>query len=451
MKIIQMLWSTLMSENMILTTIFSTMFTGIEIYLFYLIISVLLDTTLSYKKQILFIFLLVVIGVFTSLFIPYPFHSFINLFFSVILSIIIFKSSLVKIIVSTFCFYALMFFTNIVWATFYGLLFKFPSSMLNQVLLYKIIFATSVYISLYIFYKLCKKYSLNFNFLTKLKNYKMLLFNLFLGLLTIIAQFMIAFLYFDYIPILITIFSSMLLLAYFLISIFSLYRTNKLETTKQLLEKEKLYNKTLSTLHDNIRGFKHDFNNIVQALGGYISTNNIDGLKNYYKDLLEDCQFNNNLASLTPDSIDNPAVYSLLTDKYYKAESCNVKLNLELLDDLSCLNIKPYELARILGILLDNAIEASAKTTEKVINVIFRKDKKVNRNLIIIENSYENKDVNIDKIFEKGYTSKISEDKHGHGLGLWEIRKYLRKHTSLNLYTTKSDSFFRQQFEIYND
>ena len=67
---------------------------------------------------------------------------------------------------------------------------------------------------------------------------------------------------------------------------FSLIRTQKLEQTSQDLETEKLYNKTLSHLHDNIRCFKHDFNNIVQALGGYIALNDMAGLKEYYNNYI---------------------------------------------------------------------------------------------------------------------------------------------------------------------
>ena len=110
-----------------------------------------------------------------------------------------------------------------------------------------------------------------------------------------------------------------------------------------------------------------------------------------------------------------------------------------------------YELTRILGILLDNAIEASFECENKLVNITFRKDKKANSNLIIIQNTYANKDINIDRIFEKGYTSKQdTEDDKAHGLGLWEVRKYLKKNTNLDLYTTKNDTFFIQQFEIYN-
>ena len=76
-------------------------------------------------------------------------------------------------------------------------------------------------------------------------------------------------------------------------------------------------------LHDNVRGFKHDFNNIVQAIGGYLSADNLEGLRAYYKDLLEECQINNNLAVLNPELINNPAIYSLLADKYYTFENSN--------------------------------------------------------------------------------------------------------------------------------
>ena len=223
------------------------------------------------------------------------------------------------------------------------------------------------------------------------------------------------------------------LLLYFLISIYSLFRTNKLEKTTERLEEEKLYNKTLTILYDNIRGFKHDFNNIVQAIGGYISTDNMDGLKDYYSDLMTDCQKVNNLAILNPELINNPAVYSLLTSKYHKAEELGIKMNFEVFLDLETLNIKTYDLTRILGILLDNSIEASSQCNEKEINITIRKDNKANRQLFTIENTYSNKDVNTDRIFEKGYTSKTEDDGKSHGLGLWEVRQILKKNNNLNL------------------
>ena len=117
--------------------------------------------------------------------------------------------------------------------------------------------------------------------------------------------------------------------------------------------------------------------------------------------------------------------------------------------DLSTINMKIYELTRILGILIDNAIDAAKQCEEKEITITFRKDNKKNKQLFIIENTYMNKDVNIDEIFEKSKTSKKSEDVKNHGLGLWEVRQTVKRNKNLDLYTTKSEKYFKQQFEIY--
>lgn len=113
--------------------------------------------------------------------------------------------------------------------------------------------------------------------------------------------------------------------------------------------------------------------------------------------------------------------------------------------DLSTLKMKIYEFARILGILLDNAIEASEQCNEKVINITFRDDSKNYRQLIIIENTYINKEVDTEKIFEKG----VSEKENHTGLGLWEVRKMIKKNNNANLFTSKTDKFFSQQLELY--
>ena len=99
---------------------------------------------------------------------------------------------------------------------------------------------------------------------------------------------------------------------------------------------------------------------------------------------------------------------------------------------------------------MDNAIEASSKCDEKIIKVEIRNDFKVNRQVLIIENTYIDKDVNTEKIFEKGYTSK-TDTKNPHGLGLWEVRQILKKNNNLNLFTSKDDKFFKQQLEIYKN
>lgn len=451
MEILQTFCATLVGESNVLSYIVSLLFSSVEIYLYVLILSVLSKTYISIPRKTIYVISLLVFSAVGQVFISSPYYSFFNLTLMFLLSILVLNIPILKSFVSIICFYFISFFFGIIYLGIYTTMFSCSSDDFQNILIYKVVFSVSIDITLYLVYLSFKKYNINLNFLDGLKQYSLLIFNLFLGFVTIVLQLLIAYLYFDCIPLPLNIFSSVILLFYFSTSIYSLYRTKNLETTTKLLEAEKLYNKNLSALHDNIRGFKHDFNNIVQAIGGYLSTDNISALKTYYKDLLADCQINNNLSVLNPEIINNPVIYSLLTDKYYKSTAVDVKIDFDILDDLSCLNINSYEFSRILGILLDNSIEASSKSKEKIVHVTFKKDKKVNRNLIIIENTYANKDVNIDKIFEKGYTSKNNVDKHSHGLGLWEVRKYLKKRDNLNLHTTKNDTYFIQQFEIYNN
>lgn len=122
-----------------------------------------------------------------------------------------------------------------------------------------------------------------------------------------------------------------------------------------------------------------------------------------------------------------------------------IKVNLTVLLDLNDLHMKIYEFVRILGILLDNAIEAASECDEKILNIVFRNESKNNRNIILIENTYKDKDVDIEQIFNKGVSGKQNHT----GLGLWEIRQILKKNNNVNLYTNKNEKYFSQQLEIY--
>lgn len=114
------------------------------------------------------------------------------------------------------------------------------------------------------------------------------------------------------------------------------------------LKQSKEYNKNLSNLNDNVRGFKHDFSNILIAIGGYIYADDMEGLKKYYSDLKVDCNKINNLSTLNPKVVNNPAVYAILSDKYNKAEENGITINLDIFIDLNKINMSIYEFTRIM-------------------------------------------------------------------------------------------------------
>ena len=76
---------------------------------------------------------------------------------------------------------------------------------------------------------------------------------------------------------------------------------------------------------------------------------------------------------------------------------------------------------------------------------MFRESQRNNTQIISIENSYNNKDVDTSSIFEKGKTSKENHT----GMGLWEVKQILNRNNNINLSTSKDEKLFKQTLEIY--
>ena len=447
MEILNNLWVAISTPNESLLNILTIPLYFVEVFLImYLFLNIAGIKASKYQK-ILYLVLTSFIGIITNIFVPNPYNIFINYFITIILTYIIFRSTFFKTIISIIIALTIPNLINMLAINPYITILHINTDELNIIPIYKISYILVVYLLIAAISVIIKYKDIKLYFLENIdKKHKYIIFvNLFFGILAIILQSIILFYYVDFLPNLITFLSFISLLAYFAISIYSLTRIFKLILTTQKLESAEEYNHTLRVLHDNVRGFKHDFDNIVTTIGGFIRTDDMEGLKNYYEELEDDCQRVNNLYVLNPEIVNNDGIYNLLTKKYHEADSKDIKVTITFLLDLSTLNMKIYEFARILGILLDNAIEASSECEEKIINIDFRNDSKNSRQIIKIENTYKNKDIDTDKIFEKGVSGKENHT----GLGLWEVRKLIKKNNNINLFTSKNEKFFVQQLEIY--
>ena len=447
MEIFQTIWTALTTENEVLVNIISIPLIFVEAFVSMLLFTTILNIKTNIKQKIIYVLIMSICASISRLFIPSPFNTFLNVFVIFLSSIFIFKISIFKGIVALF----IPFITTILIESFiskiYYLIFNSNYSTGMNIPINRFLISTFIYVFEFFIYILIKRFKISFLKLeiNNKKSKYLLCITSILGIILIANQLYMLTFYSSSLPMLIMLLSMLGLLTYFLISIYTIFTVSKLEATSMNLEEAKLYNKTLQILHDNIRAFKHDFWNIIQGIGGYIGKNDMEGLKDYYAKLVEDCQQVNNLTALSPSVVNNPAIYNVLADKYHKADELGIKINLEVFMNLNDLNINFYELTRILGILVNNAIEASKECEDKVINICFRKDKRKNMQIISIENTYKDKNINTEKIYEKGFSTK----KGNTGLGLWEVRQILKKHNNLNLYTTKNDEYFSQQFEIY--
>lgn len=447
MEILNTIWTALTTENELLTNLVTIPLYFIEAYVSMQLFSVVLNINATKKQKQIYILVVGFLGILIKLFFDVPYSTYLNVI-AIILSIVfILKVNFFKAILALFMPFLLTAIVESVVAKAYAYIFASDYYTALNIPIQRFCLAFIVYcinFLIYLLLKYCKLAAPKLEILDRKKKV-LLALNIIFGIILIACQIYMITFYVSSIPFIITLVSILTLIAYFIISMYTIFTTSELETTSMKLEEAQLYNKTLQILHDNIRAFKHDFWNIVQGIGGYIGKNDMDGLKEYYAKLVEDCQQVNNLTALSPSVVNNPAIYNVLANKYHMADELGIKINLEVFMDLNELNINSYELTRILGILMNNAIEASKECEEKVINVTFRKDKKKNMQLIVVENTYMDKDIDTEKIYEKGYSTKEGNT----GLGLWEVRQIMKKHNNLNLFTTKTQEYFSQQFEIY--
>lgn len=455
MEILQNVWTDLTTPNDGLTAIifnkFGIPFIFIELTVNMLLFTTVLDIKTTKKQRFLYVISCFFVSCITNFMFCKPYSSYINMIVCPIIIFLIFNTNILKSVIAEIIPIVFSSALEVLLAKLYLLFFNASYEVAFNIPIFRISITLIIYSIIFAIYLLIKKLKYNIMLSDNLsrRNKFVILINSIVGVITIGTQIYLICFYNATLPFKIIILSLFTFTAYFFISIFSLLKTTKLEITTQSLEQAQDYNTTLKLLYDDIRTFRHDFGNIVQAIGGYIDTEDLPGLREYYKQLQIDCEDIKSLEMLNPTTIDNPAVYSLLTAKYHKATNLGIEMKIHISLKLEDLNMKIYEFTRILGILLDNAIEASENCDDKIINLEIRRDEKSPRQLLLIQNTYSDKNVNLDRINEKGYTSK-KDDGKPHGLGLWEVDKILKRSKNLNLYTTKDSCFFTQQLEIYD-
>ncbi len=448
MEFLNNIWTAISTPNELLIKICLVFFTiFIEAPLSFSLINNVFNITSSKKQKYIYVVSTAFIAIIAVFFLEWPFNIALNYISAFIIIYFVLKMNIIKTIIASL-------FPSIVFNLVGNLIFNPYLHILNltyeqatNTLIYRLPFALIMYLIVFLFNLVLKYKNISINIMDNFdhKNKSMITLNFIFGFFSILIQTIITVNYIDILPIQFTFFNFICLLIYYCLSFYSLAKLTKLVITTQKLESAEEYNKTLHILHDSVRGFKHDFDNIVTTIGGYIKTNDMKGLEKYYSQLEEDCEKVNNLYILNPDIINNPGIYNLLTTKYGEAVRKGIKVNLTFLLDLNNLHMKIYEFARMLGILLDNAIDAASEADEKVLNIVFRNDSRNNRNIVLIENTYKDKNINIDEIFNKGVTGKENHT----GLGLWEVKQILKKNNNINLYTNKNETYFSQQLEIY--
>lgn len=207
------------------------------------------------------------------------------------------------------------------------------------------------------------------------------------------------------------------------------------------------YSDKLEQEYIKLRAFKHDYANIIASLYSYVEEGDLAGLQDYFQKHLfclkeEMATDDSKLALLS--KLEVPELKGLFFTKLTLALHHNLILQLEITEPFFLSDRKHIiELTRILGIFLDNAIEAALESHKKELFVVFLSDTK--KIVILIQNSISTPVADLAEIFSLNYSTKGKN----RGIGLYQAKQLLDKQDNLFLTTNQKDGYFYQKLEIY--
>jgi two-component system sensor histidine kinase AgrC len=205
------------------------------------------------------------------------------------------------------------------------------------------------------------------------------------------------------------------------------------------------YTKEIENLYQEVRGFRHDFGNLLITLRESIEHGKIEDIQSVYEEVLEKAhvQLNEKSYELVELSqIKNEAVKSLLSSKVLWALDEGLDISVEITDAVENVPIEMPDFIRVFSILLDNAIEAAIVSKEKQVSIALMKE--LCGLTVIILNSRKNEEIVINQLFKRGFSTKA----HDRGTGLATVQEIMNRYDALTLDTTVTETTFRQTIRL---
>ncbi len=231
------------------------------------------------------------------------------------------------------------------------------------------------------------------------------------------------------------------------VTIILIYTKKNFEQQQKIkdLNTLKEYTDTLEATYNNLRSFKHDYVNILSTLAVFIDEKRYDELDTFFHQnimpLTRDLTQNNaSLANLS--RIKNLELKSIFYSKLLLANSKNIEITVDIPDEIEKPNVDAIDLSRILGIYLDNAIEAALETDHPILNL--HSCAIDNGIVFIISNSFIDHGISVSQMYKKGISSKGE----GRGLGLYNVAAILAKYDNIFTETSMEKGLFTQKLQI---
>lgn len=197
-----------------------------------------------------------------------------------------------------------------------------------------------------------------------------------------------------------------------------------------------------------MRKFRHDYINILATLSEYIREEDMDGLSKYFDENIAHLHDDMKLNTIKINGLQNlhvREIKGLLTTKIIQSQEQNINISVEVTEQIDHINMNVVELSRCIGIIMDNAIEASEFVDAPTIQIAFIKNEK--SVLLVFMNKCSKDTPKVHKLFEDQFSTKGRK----RGIGLTTLKEVTEKTENVFLDTYINDQFFIQKLEILND
>lgn len=218
------------------------------------------------------------------------------------------------------------------------------------------------------------------------------------------------------------------ILCFLLLLIFTIREWQKTkidgERKRIQLEMNELYYAAYDELLNLVREQQHDMKNHINALFGMIYT--IDNYDDLVQKQKEYCKY---LVDKTAEtklllSVENPLLTGFLYRKIQEAEEQGIKVKYRMAIEQKRNNISEYEMVELIGILVDNAIEALRSQADNMKELYVAVETKERNIDILVANSSKIISGNkIEEFFQRDFSSKGK----GRGIGLSKLKKLVQE------------------------
>lgn len=246
------------------------------------------------------------------------------------------------------------------------------------------------------------------------------------------------------------IFIGIILFFTVLIIFISNYMIKELRYKRNMEEIETYYEYTLQieSINNEMRKFRHDYVNILTTMSEYIREDDMPGLRQYFNENIVPMKDNLQMKSIKINGTENlkvRAIKGLVTTKILQAQEKNIPISIEVPELVEHIEMNTIDLSRIIGIITDNAIEASETLEDALIRIAFiNTDSSV---MFIVMNKCKEDMPRIHALFQERFSTK-GENR---GLGLSTLKEITDSTENVLLDTTIENGYFIQKVEIINN